>query len=55
VLDVADPDALASRLREGDPPVMACIQGDALYFDGRTVLPHEDEALLAAIVAAVCF
>ncbi len=53
MLDVSDPDATAARLRSGEPPVMACIQGDALYFDGRTVLPGDDDELLAAIVDAV--
>lgn len=53
VLDVPDPDAVAARLRSGQVPVMACIQDDALYFDGRTVLPHQDEALLAAIAEAL--
>lgn len=53
VIDVADPDAVAARLRAGTPPVMACIQGDALYFDARTVLPTEDDDLLTAITAAV--
>jgi L-seryl-tRNA(Ser) seleniumtransferase len=45
-------DALARRLREGDPPVMARIQGDRLLLDGRTVLDGEDDALIAAIIAA---
>jgi L-seryl-tRNA(Ser) seleniumtransferase len=49
---VEEPDAVAARLRAAQPPVMACIQGDALYFDGRTVLPGEDDELVAAILAA---
>lgn len=52
VLDVPDPDAVAARLRSGEPPVMARIQDGALYFDARTVLPDEDEELLAAISRA---
>lgn len=52
VLDVANPDGLAARLRAGEPPVMACIQDGALYFDGRTVLRGEDDELIGAIVRA---
>ena len=43
------PNQLAARLREQRPPVIARIQQDRLLFDPRTVLPEEDEALLAAI------
>lgn len=49
----ASPDRLASRLRRGDPPVVARIADDALLFDPRTVLPGQDEALLAAIRSAL--
>jgi L-seryl-tRNA(Ser) seleniumtransferase len=49
----ADPDALARRLRQGQPPVLARIQDDQLLLDGRTVLPDEDEPFLAAVVVAV--
>lgn len=48
-LDAGNADAAAKRLRLGDPAIMPRIQGDRLLFDGRTVLPDEDEALLAAI------
>ena len=40
---------LARRLRSGDPPVVARIEGDMLLFDPRTVRPEEDRALLAAL------
>lgn len=43
---------LAARLRQGDPPVVGRVVRDALCCDPRTVLPEEDEALLARIVAA---
>ncbi|MEI2689970.1 MAG: L-seryl-tRNA(Sec) selenium transferase [Anaerolineae bacterium] len=46
------PDRLAARLRAGRPPVVARIVDDALCFDPRTVLPEQDELLLAAILAA---
>ena len=48
-----DADALADRLRAGDPPVVGRIQEGKLLLDARTVLPGEDEALLEAVVAAV--
>jgi L-seryl-tRNA(Ser) seleniumtransferase len=47
-----DAEALAARLRAGDPPVVGRIHEDRLLLDARTVLPGEDEALLAAVVAA---
>ncbi len=47
-----DPEALLSRLRRGDPPVVARIAGDRVVLDARTVLLDEDEPLLRAIVAA---
>jgi L-seryl-tRNA(Ser) seleniumtransferase len=45
------PDALAARLRQGDPAVVCRIQKDHLVFDGRTVLPHQEQPLLAALTA----
>jgi L-seryl-tRNA(Ser) seleniumtransferase len=45
-------DRLAARLRAGRPAVIARIVGDALCFDPRTVLPEQDDLLLAAIRAA---
>lgn len=48
-LPSAQSDALAARLRGGEPPVVARIEAGALLFDPRTVLPGQDEALLAAI------
>ncbi len=44
---------LAARLRDGDPPVVARIAEDSLLLDPRTVLPQEDDALVAAVVAAL--
>jgi L-seryl-tRNA(Ser) seleniumtransferase len=40
------------RLRAGDPPVVARIEGDRVVLDARTVLPTEDEPLLLAVVRA---
>jgi L-seryl-tRNA(Ser) seleniumtransferase len=45
----ADPDRAAARLRLLSPSVVCRIQKDHLVFDPRTVLPREEEALLAAI------
>jgi Selenocysteine synthase [seryl-tRNASer selenium transferase] len=42
---------LASVLRGGDPPIVARVENDALWLDPRTVLPEEDEALLAGVTA----
>jgi L-seryl-tRNA(Ser) seleniumtransferase len=47
-----DPEVLLSRLRRGDPPVVARIEGDRVVLDARTVLRDEDDPLLRAIVAA---
>jgi L-seryl-tRNA(Ser) seleniumtransferase len=46
-------EALAARLRAGDPPVVARIFRDRLLLDPRTVLPDQDAALLRALQAAL--
>ncbi len=43
---VKHPDATVRRLREGDPPIVARIEDDLIVIDPRTVLVHQDEALL---------
>ena len=43
---------LAARLRQGTPAVVARVERDLLLFDPRTVLPGQDEDLLAAILRA---
>jgi L-seryl-tRNA(Ser) seleniumtransferase len=48
-LSVPAPDQVAARLRAGDPPVVARIEGDRLHLDPRTVLPGQDAELLAAL------
>jgi L-seryl-tRNA(Ser) seleniumtransferase len=50
---VASEAALAERLRRGDPPVIARLERDRLLLDLRTVLPEEDDLLLAALRAAL--
>ena len=44
--------ALARRLRQGTPAVVARVEHDHVLCDPRTVLPDQDAALLAAIQAA---
>ncbi len=44
--------ALARRLRQGTPAVVARVEHDQVLCDPRTVLPDQDAALLAAIQAA---
>ncbi len=44
---------LARRLRTGEPAVIGRIEQDALLLDPRTVLPEEDEALVAAVNRAL--
>jgi len=51
-LSVPSPDALAERLRHGEPPVIARIENDRLLLDPRTVLPGQEKMLLAAILTA---
>jgi L-seryl-tRNA(Ser) seleniumtransferase len=52
-LPPGDPDALAARLRRADPPLVGRIEEDRVVLDPRTVMPHEDEALVAAVRAAL--
>jgi L-seryl-tRNA(Ser) seleniumtransferase len=43
------PDELAHALRLADPPVVTRVDDDQVVIDPRTVLPGEDDALLAAL------
>ena len=43
---------VAARLRGGQMPVVALVESGAVLLDPRTVLPEQDELLLAALVAA---
>jgi L-seryl-tRNA(Ser) seleniumtransferase len=52
-LEVASPDALAARLRAGEPPVIGRIENDRLCLDPRTVFTSEEEVLLQAVQAAL--
>lgn len=44
---------LAKALREGDTPVIGRIEDERVYLDPRTVLPDEEEALLAVVSSAL--
>jgi L-seryl-tRNA(Ser) seleniumtransferase len=50
-LNLPSPDQAAARLRACDPPIIARIEGDLLVFDPRSVLPHDEPALLDALRA----
>ncbi len=52
-LRAAHPDAAASALRRGDPPVVPRVEADRVLFDLRTVAPEQDAALIAAIERAI--
>ena len=47
------PERLAARLRTGDPPVVARVEGGRLLLDLRTVLPEQDALLTAALKQAL--
>ena len=51
VLDLPKPNDLLARLRCGDPPVIGRIESNRAAFDPRTVLPDQEETLLAQINA----
>jgi L-seryl-tRNA(Ser) seleniumtransferase len=52
-LSVPSPDALSEQLRQGHPPVIARIENDRLVLDPRTVLPGQEQGMLAAIQQAI--
>ena len=45
--------ALAARLRTGAPPVVGRVDAGRLLLDPRTVLPGQDDALIAAVSTAM--
>ncbi|HEY3821730.1 MAG TPA: L-seryl-tRNA(Sec) selenium transferase [Polyangiaceae bacterium] len=47
-----DAEGWLERLRRGEPPVVARIEGGRVVLDARTVLPGEDSELLGAVVGA---
>ena len=46
-------EALATRLRRGDPPVVGRIEEERVLLDPRTVLPDQDESLLQVVKQAM--
>ena len=50
---VDSPNALAARLREGEPSIIARIENDQVCLDPRTVQPAQEPALLAALLAVL--
>ncbi len=48
-LDVKSPDKFLAKLRGADPPVIGRTENDRVLLDPRTVLPDQDEALLASL------
>jgi L-seryl-tRNA(Ser) seleniumtransferase len=52
-LDVPSPDAVAARLRAGEPPVVSRIEDDRLVLDPRTVLPEQEANLWRLVTEAV--
>jgi L-seryl-tRNA(Ser) seleniumtransferase len=49
---VSVPAALAAPLRSGRPPVVGRVEDSRCLLDLRTVAEEDDEALVAAVVAA---
>lgn len=52
-LEAADADALAGDLRAADPPVVGRVRENGLLLDVRTLLPGDEEAVVAAVRGAV--
>lgn len=46
-------DALAARLRQADPPIIARIDNQQLLFDPRTILPEQDRVFVATLKHAL--
>jgi L-seryl-tRNA(Ser) seleniumtransferase len=51
-LPVASPDAVAARLRAGEPPVITRIEDDRLVLDPRTVLAEQEVGLWPLLAEA---
>ncbi len=48
-LDIPSPNRFLARLRQCSPPIIARLESDRVILDPRTVLPEQDQFLLAAI------
>lgn len=51
-LQVSSPHAFMEKLRAQQPPILARIENNRVLFDPRTVLPHDESALLDAVESA---
>jgi L-seryl-tRNA(Ser) seleniumtransferase len=47
------PPGVMERLRRWDPPVLARVEEDRVLLDPRTVLPNDEEDLMAAVTSAL--
>jgi L-seryl-tRNA(Ser) seleniumtransferase len=52
-LETVSPDAVAARLRSGEPPVITRIEDDRLVLDPRTVLPEQEATLWQVVAKAI--
>jgi L-seryl-tRNA(Ser) seleniumtransferase len=52
-LAVRSPNRSLARLRQAIPPIIARLENDRLVLDPRTVLPEQDQALLAGLKACL--
>jgi L-seryl-tRNA(Ser) seleniumtransferase len=52
-LDVRSPNRFQTRLRKNHPPIIARVEADRILLDPRTVLPEQEETLLAGLQAAL--
>lgn len=52
-LTLPRPNDFLARLRAGSPPVIARVENERVVLDPRTVLPHDEPALLAGLAAAL--
>jgi len=52
-LEVRSPDKFMMRLRASHPPVIARTENDRVLLDPRTVLPEQEESLLAVLQSAL--
>ncbi len=51
-LAVASPDAFLTKLRANYPPIVARIENNRVIIDPRTILPHDENALLDGVERA---
>jgi L-seryl-tRNA(Ser) seleniumtransferase len=52
-LPPGSPDRLLAKLRHADPPLVGRIEDDRVVLDPRTVMPREDDAVVAAVLRAL--